>query len=435
MFDKLTQKVADSLDSLRGQGRLTQSNIDATVRKIRQSLLEADTNFKVARDFVERVKQKSLGQNILKNMDAGVQFTKIVHDEMVQLLGGGADHGAGLSFKNARPGALLLAGLQGVGKTTTAAKLGVWFKKQNKKVGLVPLDLKRPAAIKQLKVLGQQTQTPTFNTDSSMDWQELQLQVCAWAKDTRLDILVLDTAGRLAVDEELMHELKHVHKLFNPQESVLVLDAMLGQQSVEVAKSFNEAVPLSALVLSKVDGDARAGAALSVRAQLPQVPIKFLGTGEKPQDLEVFYPKRLAGRILGMGDVVGLAERAKEAMDAKEAKAQMRKLQKGSFSFDDLIKQMRMLKKMGGMASMLKMLPGGHKLMGQLPSPKSLQQEMRRMEAIVNSMTLGERSGSVKLNGSRRLRIAKGSGTKVQDINKMTRGLEQTQKIMKSITL
>ena len=426
MFDNLSDKLLSSLKRIRGQGKITQSNIDQAIKEIRLSLLEADVNFKVVKKFIDQVKQKALGQEVLSSIRADQQFVKIVQDELVHILG---DEAVALNFRG-NPGVIFLVGLQGTGKTTTSAKLALHIRQQfKKKPGLVSVDVYRPAAIDQLKKLGAQNQLSVFDSDPSKKPEELLEMAKIWARDEMIDVIIVDTAGRLQIDDELMSELSRLRETWSPSEILLVADAMLGQQSVNVAEGFHKRLGLTGLVLTKVDGDARGGAALSMR-QSTGVPIKLLGVGEKVSALEVFHPDRLASKILDMGDVVGLVERAQETMDEKEAMVSARKMARNQFTVDDFLKQIRMMKKMGGMESLLKMLPGAGQMVKQMKNVVPPDKEVRKIEAIICSMTLKERRNHRILNGSRRLRIANGSGTQVSDINKFIKQFEQSRKMM-----
>jgi signal recognition particle subunit SRP54 len=425
MFQNLSDKVLGSIARLRSSN-ITEAQIESVLKEIRMALLEADVNFMVVKKFMERVKEKALGETVLKSVTPDQQFTKIVHDELVTVLGGETFF---IDVKKA-PSNIMLVGLQGVGKTTTAAKLSVFLKKKFKKtVGLIPLDLQRPAAVEQLKVLAKQIDCPFYESDPSLDPVENYRRSQKWASDLGLEVLILDTAGRLQIDETLMNELKKLKELSNPSEVLLVSDAMLGQQSVSVAEGFDKTLGLTGLVLTKFDGDARGGAALSIR-ESTGVPIKLIGTGEKLSALEVFHPDRLASRILDRGDVVSLVEKAQEVVDQKDAEEAAKKMSKGQFTVEDFLKQLHMMKKMGGLTSIMGMLPGANQMMKQMKNMSPPEDEMKKIEAIINSMTKVERRNHKVLNGSRRLRIAKGSGTRVQDVNKFIKQFEQSQKMM-----
>lgn len=429
MFEQLSEKLLSSIKALRGQAKITETNIEQALKDIRLSFLEADVNFKVVKTFIENVKQKSLGQEVLKSVSPDQQFVKIVNDELTALLGGEAVF---INLKKT-PAYLMLVGLQGVGKTTSAAKLALHIRtKFGKSVGLVPLDVYRPAAIDQLKTLATQIQVPCFASDSKSLPLDILKKAEVWRKEQQIDVLILDTAGRLQIDKELMTELKDLKAFIDPQEILLVADAMLGQQSVQVAQGFHEALGLSGLIMTKMDGDARGGAALSIKHEVG-VPIKFIGQGEKVQALEVFYPERLASRILDRGDVVSLVEKAQEFIDEKEAKASAQKLAKNQFTVEDFLKQLQMMKKMGGMTQILGMLPGMGQIKKQMEGMAPPDKELKKIEAIIQSMTFKERQNHKILNGSRRVRIAKGSGTQVSDVNKFIKQFEQSQKMMSTM--
>lgn len=429
MFESLSDKMLSSLKKLKGQNKISESNIEETLREIRLHLLEADVNFKVVKNFVERVKQKALGQEVLTGVNPGQQFTKIVHDELVQTLGGGA---AEIKVTE-KPSVIFLVGLQGAGKTTTAAKLALFIRQKfGKKAGLVPADIYRPAAIDQLQTLAKQNNFACYPTQVGDRPEQILERAKTWARDNLVDVVIVDTAGRLQIDEALMSELSQMKSLWSPHEVLLVADAMLGQQSVSVAEGFHKTLGLTGLVLTKVDGDARGGAALSIR-EVTGIPIKFLGVGEKVGALEIFHPDRLAGRILDMGDVLTLVERAQEVIDEKTALQSTKKLLNNQFTLEDFLSQIQMMKKMGGIETMMKFLPGMGELSKQLKGMSPPDQEMKKIEAIIHSMTPQERKDSRILNASRRERIAKGSGTQVQDINKLVKQFEQAQKMMSSL--
>ncbi len=426
MFDSLSDKLLTSLKKLKGQGRISEKNIEDSIKEIRLSLLEADVNFKVVKSFIDRVKVKALGQEVLESLTPGQQFVKVVHEELVSLLGG---ESVELDVRG-KPAVLFLVGLQGTGKTTSAAKLALYVRqKLKKKPGLVPADIYRPAAIDQLVTLARQNDLPVFTSSPEQKPEEILQEARRWAEQEMVEVVIVDTAGRLQIDEDLMQELVRLKELWPPNEVLLVADAMLGQQSVNVAEGFHQRLGLTGLVLTKVDGDARGGAALSVREAVG-VPIKFLGVGEKVSALEVFHPDRLASRILDMGDVMTLVERAQELVSEKEAKASARKLARNEFGMEDFLQQIQMMKKLGGMESLLKMIPGMGQMTKQMKGMAPPDKEMKKIEAIIRSMTPEERENYKILNGSRRLRIAKGSGTEVSDVNKFVRQFEQAKKMM-----
>lgn len=426
MFENLSDKIMASLKKVRGQSKITEANVEEVIKEIRMSLLEADVNFKVVKNFIDKVKTKALGAEVLANINPGQQFVKIVHEELVATLGGGA---VDINVRE-NPSVIFLVGLQGAGKTTSAAKLALYIRqKLGKKPGLVPADIYRPAAIDQLQVLGKQNNIPTYPTAVGMKPEEILEKSKQWARDNMVDVVIVDTAGRLQVDDELMNELCRIKEIWTPQEILLVADAMLGQQSVNVAEGFHKRLELTGLILTKVDGDARGGAALSIR-EVTGIPIKFLGVGEKVTALEVFHPDRLAGRILDMGDVLSLVEKAQEVIDEKSARESAKKLMKNEFTLEDFLLQIQQLKKMGGFESILKFLPGMGEMSKQLKNMTPPDNEMKKIEAIIHSMTIEERQNHKILNASRRQRISKGSGTQVQDVNKLIKQFEDAKKMM-----
>ena len=426
MFENLSDKILSSLNKLKGQHKITEENIEATLKEIRLSLLEADVNFKVVKSFIKNVKQKALGAEVLESLSPGQQFVKIVNDELVEILGGQAEP---LNVRG-KPAVLFLVGLQGVGKTTTAAKLALYIRKEfGKKPGLVPADIYRPAAIDQLQTLGKTNNIPVFPSTTDQKPEEIVEKAKKWAEEQMVEVVIVDTAGRLQIDDALMTELENLKSTWTPNEVLLVADAMLGQQSVNVAEGFHTRLGLTGLILTKVDGDARGGAALSIR-QSTGVPIKFLGVGEKVNALEVFHPDRLASRILDMGDVMSLVEKAQEVIDEKTAKDSARKIAKNKFTIEDFLAQLQMMKKMGGMQSLMKMLPGMGQMSKKMKNMTPPDDELKKIEAIIRSMTAKERENHKILNGSRRLRIANGSGTQVKDVNKFIKQFEESQKMM-----
>ncbi len=426
MFDNLSEKILGSLKKVRGQSKISESNIEDSLKEIRMSLLEADVNFKVVKNFIDRVKTKALGAEVLQSVSPGQQFVKIVHDELKTTLGGET---MDINLRE-KPAVIFMVGLQGAGKTTSAAKLALFIRQKfGKKTGLVPADVYRPAAIEQLQTLGRQNNFPVYPSVATDKPEDIVRNAKKWANDNMCDVVIVDTAGRLQIDEELMSELGRLKQIWEPHEVLLVADAMLGQQSVAVAEGFHSRLGLSGLVLTKVDGDARGGAALSIR-EVTGIPIKFLGVGEKVSALEVFHPDRLASRILDMGDVLSLVEKAQEFVDEKSAREQARKMMKNQFTIEDFLSQIQALKKMGGMESILKLLPGMGELSKQMKNMAPPDAEMKKIEAIIHSMTPKERREPRILNASRRERIAKGSGTQVQDINRFVKQFEQSQKMM-----
>lgn len=429
MFTQLQDRILGSLKKIRGQHKISESNIEDALRDIRMSLLEADVNFKVVKNLLERVKTKALGAEVLSSLNPDQQFIKIFHDELVATLGGQA---VDLNCRE-KPSIIMLVGLQGAGKTTTAAKLALYIRqKLSKKAGLVPADIYRPAAIDQLQTLGKQNQIACYPNSQGKQPAEILKDSLKWAEGEMIDVIILDTAGRLQIDETLMKELADLKEIGHPQEILLVADAMLGQQAVNVAEGFHKQLGLTGLVLTKADGDARGGAALSIR-EVTGVPIKFLGIGEKVAGLEVFHPDRLAKRILDMGDVLSLAEKAGELMDEKSAKDSARKMMKNEFSLEDFLAQIQTLKKLGGFESVMKFLPGMGQMSKQMKGMTPPDDEMKKIEAIIRSMTLKERRNPNVLNASRRERIAKGSGTQVQDVNRLVRQFEEAKKMMSGL--
>ena len=429
MFDNLSERLAATFKKLKGHGKLTEKNIADALREVRLALLEADVHFKVAKDFVARVRERAVGQEVMRSLTPAQQVVKIVHQELSSLMGGEAQP---LQMMGRPPFICMLAGLQGSGKTTTCAKLARHLKQLGKHPYLVPADLQRPAAVAQLKTLAAQVGVPVFDSQAGSDPVEVCGQALSEASRAGCDVILVDTAGRLHVDQALMDELAAIRARINPQEVLLVADAMTGQDAVNVALSFHEKLGLTGVVLTKVEGDARGGAALSIRAVV-EVPIKFVGVGEKLDALEPFHPERLAGRILGMGDVLSLVEKASQALEQDQAQEMARKLAKNSFTLEDFRNQLGQLKKLGSLESLLGMLPGMNK-MKNLKNLAPDEKELKRTEAIINSMTRQERRNHAIINGSRRKRIAKGSGTTVADVNRLLKNFLQARKMMKSMT-
>ena len=424
-FEGLSSKLQDITKRLRGKARITESDLKEMLREVKLALLEADVNYMIVKEFIASVQEKALGQDVLKSLTPGQQVIKIVKDELVELLGGTESK---INFTPNPPTVIMLVGLQGSGKTTTAGKLANLLRKQGKKPLLVACDVYRPAAIKQLQVVGAQLNIPVFANEQSKDVVHIAKQAMSTAMSKLNDVVILDTAGRLHIDEELMQELKNVKANVKPHEILLVVDSMTGQDAVNVAKSFNENLGIDGVVLTKLDGDTRGGAALSVK-KVTGRPIKFAATGEKLSDIEVFHPDRMAQRILGMGDVLSIIEKAEESFDLEEAEKIEKQLKKKEFDLDDYLTQLRQIKKMGSFSSLLKIVPG----MNQLKDVKIDEKEFVRIEAMICSMTKAERKNPKLLNGSRRVRIAKGSGTSVQEINKFMKSFEMTQKMMKQM--
>ena len=426
MFEDLTQKLDGIWKSLRGQTRLTEENVGESLREIRRALLEADVHFEVARDFVERIRVRALGQEVLGSLQPGQQVVKIVHDELVSLLGVAA---ADLDLRG-QPACVLLCGLQGSGKTTFAAKLAQHLKRRGRSPLLVAADVQRPAAIEQLRILGEQAGIPVWAENDSRDVPRIVLRGRDAARQGLHDTLVVDTAGRLHVDDELMHELEAVRDAVPPSETLLVVDAMTGQEAVQVARAFDARIALSGLVLTKLDGDARGGAALSLRAVLGK-PIKFVSVGERLDDLEAFHPDRMAQRILGMGDVLTLVEKAQEAFDTEAALEIERKVRKQSLTLDDFLAQLQQVRKMGPVEKLLGMVPGMSPAM--LAQTQVDPRRLDRVQGIVHAMTPRERRNPQLIDGSRRRRIAKGSGTSVQEVNLLLRQFDEMRRLMRMV--
>ena len=425
-FEGLSSRLQEITRKLKGKARITESDLKEVLREVKFALLDADVNYKIVKDFVKVIEEKALGQDVLKSLTPGQQVIKIVKDELVDLLGGESSK---INFTSNPPTIIMLVGLQGSGKTTTAGKLANLIRKQGKNPLLVACDVYRPAAIKQLQVVGKQLNVPVYANEQTKDVVMIAKQAINVAISKLNDVIILDTAGRLHIDEELMQELKDLKSSVKPHEILLVVDSMTGQDAVNVAETFNNNLGIDGVVLTKLDGDTRGGAALSVK-KVTGKPIKFAATGEKLSDIEEFHPDRMASRILGMGDVLSIIEKAEETFDEEEALKMEKKLRKQKFDLEDYLAQLRQVKKMGSFSSILKMLPG----MGNLKNIQIDDKEFDKIEAMICSMTLEERRNPKILNGSRRLRIAKGSGTTVQDINKFINSFEMTQKMMKKLT-
>ena len=427
MFDTLSDRLRATLDTLTGRGRISEADVDAAMREVRLALLEADVNFKVVKDFVARVREKAIGADVLQSLTAGQQVVKIVHDELVDLLG----HGDRVFHLSGNPAVVSMVGLQGSGKTTTTAKLARHIVKQGRRPLLVAADPYRPAAADQLQTLGTALDIPVFRAPQGTSVPDIARQGVAEARRLVRDVVILDTAGRLSIDETLMAEIAAVNDAVRPIETLLVVDAMTGQEAVGVAQAFVAAVPVSGLVLTKIDGDARGGAALSISA-VTGVPVKFLGTGEKTDALEVFHPDRLAGRILGMGDILTLVERAQDTFDAKQAQKMEEKLRKASFTLEDMLEQLQQVQKMGPIGQIMGMIPGMGNLAGEAQAAVD-RGELKRTEAIIRAMTPVERRDPTVLNASRRRRIAAGSGTTLPDVNRLVKQFTEMQKLMKQL--
>lgn len=429
MFDSLQQKLASAFDKIRGRGSLSAADVDAAMKEVRTALLEADVHFKVAKDFCATVAQKAVGEEVLKSLSPAQQVIKIVHEELIAVMGAEA---TALNLSVAPPAIIMLVGLQGSGKTTTVGKLGRLLKKEYRRNPLlVPADVYRPAAIEQLKTLGRQVAVPVFET-TSLDPVEIAKQAVEYAKNHGNDTVIIDTAGRLQIDTELMNELHEIVDAIDPHEILLVADAMTGQEAVTVAKGFDEALEIDGLILTKFDGDARGGAALSMRSVTGK-PVKFIGVGEKPEGLEVFHPERIASRILGMGDVLSLIEKATKEISVEEAMETHKKFKKNQFNLEDFLQQLHMVRRMGSISSLAGMIPGMGKLAKDI-DPEKAEKELKKVEAIIYSMTPLERRKPEVLNGSRRKRIAKGSGTKVEDVNTLLKQFMEMKKMMSQIS-
>ncbi|MDY6905183.1 MAG: signal recognition particle protein [Thermodesulfobacteriota bacterium] len=428
MFDNLSDKLGAVFKNLKGHGKLTEKNIEAGLKEVRFALLEADVHYRVAKQFISDIRERALGTEVLESLTPGQQVVKIVNEELTRLMGGSRHE---LNLTGQSPVSVMLVGLQGSGKTTTTAKLAVYLKKSGKRPYLVPADVSRPAAIDQLVKLGSQISVPVYPSTTEMDPVDICKQARVTAQQEGCDVLLLDTAGRLHVDEALMTELVNIRETVTPSDILLVADAMTGQDAVNIAKSFDERLDIGGVVLSKMDGDARGGAALSIKAVTGK-PIKFVGVGEKTNALEPFHPDRVASSILGMGDVLSFIEKAQSAVDEKKAAELEKKLRKNEFTLEDFRDQMAQIRKMGSIGDLLKMIPG----MGKAKQLKGVDvddRELVKIEAIINSMTPQERRRHGIINGSRRKRIASGSGTKVQDVNRLLKNYTQVMKMMKKI--
>ena len=430
MFENLTDKLTGIFNRLSSRGRLTEKDLDDALGQVRRSLLEADVNFRVARDFVAKVKERSLGTEVMESLTPGQQVVKVVHEELTEILSGG-DHR--LTPASQLPSVLMLVGLQGSGKTTTAAKLALQLRRQSHSALLVAADLRRPAAISQVETLGRQLDVPVYSEDPrTATVSQVARNGVERARQLGLTWAIIDTGGRLHIDDDLMAELEEVRSAVSPHETLLVVDAMTGQDAVNAAEEFHQRVGLTGLVLTKMDGDARGGAALSV-TRVTGVPIKFLGVGERPDGLEVFHPDRLASRILAMGDVLTLIEKAQESVDEKQAKELERKFRQATFDLEDFLQQIQSVKKMGSLSQIMEMVPGMNRLSKGMPADFD-DDQLKRVEAIIRSMTPEERRRPELLNGSRRRRIARGSGTTPQDINRLLNQYRQTQKLMRQFS-
>lgn len=427
MFENLSEKLERSFQLLKGEGYITEINVAETLKEVRRALLDADVNFKIAKNFTDRVKEKALGENVLASVKPGEMLVKIVHDELATLMGGEMEE---VNIK-ANPAVVLIAGLQGSGKTTFSGKLAQYLKtKKGKKPLLVAGDVYRPAAIEQLKVLGGQIDVPVYTEEGNQQPVKIARAAVKHARQQGYDLVVIDTAGRLAVDEQMMDEISAVKKSVEPHEILFVVDAMTGQDAVNTAKVFNDRLDFDGVVLTKMDGDTRGGAALSIRSVVNK-PVKFIGSGEKLDAIDVFHPERMADRILGMGDIVTLVERAQEQFDEAESRKLHKKIAKNQFNFDDFISQIQQIKKMGNLKELASMIPGIGKAMKNLDIDDDA---FKGIEAIIKSMTPEERNSPVIINGSRRKRIADGSGTTIQEVNRLIKQFDETRKMMKMMT-
>jgi signal recognition particle subunit SRP54 len=427
MFENLSERLEKSFKLLKGQGRITEINVAETLKEVRRALLDADVNFKIAKQFTDSVKQKALGQEVLAAVNPSQMIVKIVHDELVELMGSDKTE---INLK-INPAIILIAGLQGSGKTTFSGKLAGWAKsKKGKHPLLVAGDVYRPAAIEQLKIIGTQVEVPVYTEDGNMNPVTIARNAVREAKKTGYDLVIIDTAGRLAIDEEMMKEISSVKEAVSPHEILFVVDSMTGQDAVNTAKEFNDRLDFDGVVLTKLDGDTRGGAALSIRSVVNK-PIKFVSTGEKMDAIDIFYPQRMADRVLGMGDIVSLVEKAQEQYDVEEARKLQKKIAKDQFNFDDFISQIQQIKKMGNVKDLMSMIPGVGKAVKDLDIDDNA---FKNIEAIIRSMTPEERTNPVVLNGSRRKRIASGSGTSVQEVNKLLKQFDETRKMMKMMT-
>ena len=427
MFDNLSERLERSFKILKGEGKITEINVAETLKDVRKALLDADVNYKVAKNFTDTVKEKALGQNVLTAVKPSQLMVKIVHDELTQLMGGETSE----INLDSKPAIILMSGLQGSGKTTFSGKLARMLKsKKNKKPLLVACDVYRPAAIEQLRVLAEQIDVPMYSEPDSKNPVAIAQNAIQEAKAKGYDLVIVDTAGRLAVDEEMMNEIAAIKKAINPDEILFVVDSMTGQDAVNTAKEFNERLDFNGVVLTKLDGDTRGGAALSIRTVVDK-PIKFVGTGEKMDALDIFHPERMADRILGMGDIVSLVERAQEQYDEEEAKRLQKKIAKNQFDFDDFINQIQQIKKMGNLKELASMIPGVGKALKNIDIDDNA---FKSIEAIIYSMTPKERKNPAIINSSRRQRIAKGSGTSIQEVNKLLKQFDETRKMMRMLT-
>ena len=427
MFENLSERLERSFKILKGQGKITELNVAETLKEVRRSLLDADVNYKIAKDFTNRVKEKALGMNVLTAVKPGQMMVKIVHDELAELMGG---KNVEVDIKG-NPAIILMSGLQGSGKTTFSGKFANLLKnKKGKKPLLVACDVYRPAAIEQLKVLGEQIQVPVYSDETTKDPVRIALDAIKQAKAKGYDVVIVDTAGRLAIDEQMMNEIAAIKEAIHPNETLFVVDAMTGQDAVNTAREFNERLDFNGVILTQLDGDTRGGAALSIRTVVNK-PIKYVGTGEKLEALDAFHPERMADRILGMGDIVSLVEKAQEQFDAEEAKKLQKKISRNQFNFNDFLSQIQQIKKMGNIKDLASMIPGVGKALKDIDIDDDA---FKGVEAIIYSMTAAEREDPALINGSRRKRIAEGSGTTVQDVNRLLKQFEESKKMMKMLS-
>ena len=427
MFENLSERLERSFKILKGQGKITELNVAETLKEVRRSLLDADVNYKIAKDFTNRVKEKALGMNVLTAVKPGQMMVKIVHDELAELMGG---KNVEVDIKG-NPAIILMSGLQGSGKTTFSGKFANLLKnKKGKKPLLVACDVYRPAAIEQLKVLGEQIQVPVYSDETTKDPVRIALDAIKQAKAKGYDVVIVDTAGRLAIDEQMMNEIAAIKEAIHPNETLFVVDAMTGQDAVNTAREFNERLDFNGVILTKLDGDTRGGAALSIRTVVNK-PIKYVGTGEKLEALDAFHPERMPDRILGMGDIVSLVEKAQEQFDAEEAKKLQKKISRNQFNFNDFLSQIQQIKKMGNIKDLASMIPGVGKALKDIDIDDDA---FKGVEAIIYSMTAAEREDPALINGSRRKRIAEGSGTTVQDVNRLLKQFEESKKMMKMLS-
>lgn len=430
MFENLNERLERSFKILKGEGKITEINVAETLKDVRRALLDADVNYKVAKTFTDTVKQKALGMNVLTAIKPGELMVKVMHDELAALMGGKATE-MSLSSTPGHPAIILMAGLNGAGKTTMSGKLALMLKKRmHRKPLLAACDTFRPAAMEQLRVLAEQVEVPVYIEEGAKDPVAVSKNAIEHAKATGCDTVIVDTAGRQSIDEELMSQIKDIKDAVKPQETLLVIDAMIGQEAVATAKHFNECLEIDGVILTKLDGDTRGGAALSVRTVVDK-PIKFIGTGEKMEAIDVFHPERMADRILGMGDVVSLVERAQQQFDEEEARRLEKKIKKNKFDFNDFLGQIQQVKKMGNVKDLAAMIPGVGKAIKDIDIPDD---PFKNIEAIIGSMTPKERQNPDIINQSRRMRIAKGSGTNIQEVNKLIKQFDQTRKMMKMVT-